>query len=300
MTVDTRKSSGLGRGLAALIPAAPSSSSVDAPTSGGSNEIDIDAIRPNPQQPRRSFDPEALRQLSASIREHGVITPVLVVEDEEGFVLIAGERRLRAARQAGLTRIPAVIRTANDQDRLALALVENIQRSDLNAIDEALGYRRLVDEFGLTQEQVGQRVGRSRPAIANGLRLLEVAPEVQQAVVNGSISGGHARALASLDGHAAQTTYLSTVVSRSLSVRQTEGLVATAKDDPATPRRARPVGVDADMQHMEARMREALGTKVTISPSARGGRIAITWYDDDDLGRLVDALTNTDHQGETV
>jgi ParB family chromosome partitioning protein len=295
MTVETKKGSGgLGRGLAALIPTGPPSVSDANEAAPGSINIDVDAIRPNPQQPRRSFDPDALRELSASIREHGVITPVLVVKDEDGFVLIAGERRLRAARQAGLQRIPAVIRTASDQERLSLALVENIQRSDLNAIDEALGYRRLMDEFGLTQEQVAQRVGRSRPSIANGLRLLDVAPEVQQAVVNGSISGGHARALASLDGHAAQATYLSTVVARALSVRQTEGLVAAARDGSSAPRRSRAAKVDPDMQHMEARMRESLGTKVTISPSTKGGRIAITWYDDDDLGRLVDELTNTD------
>lgn len=295
MTVETKKSSGgLGRGLAALIPAAPPSVSAATPGTTRHVDIDIDVIRPNPQQPRRTFDPDALRELSASIREHGVIQPVLVVEDDGAYVLIAGERRLRAARQAGLKRLPAVVRTANDQERLSLALVENIQRSDLNAIDEALGYRRLIEEFGLTQEQVAQRVGRSRPAVANGLRLLEVSPEVQGAVVSGTITGGHAKALASLDGHAAQTTYLSTVVARSLSVRQTEGLVATARDESNAPKRDRTIGVDPDMQQMEARMREALGTKVTISPSSRGGRIAITWYDDDDLGRLVDALTSTD------
>jgi len=296
MTVETKKGSGgLGRGLAALIPAAPPSESAAPERNDGPAHIDIGSVRPNPLQPRRTFDPDRLRELSASIREHGVIQPVLVVEDDDGYVLIAGERRLRAARQAGLSRIPAIVRTANDQDRLSLALVENIQRSDLNAIDEALGYRRLIDEFGLTQEQVAQRVGRSRPAIANGLRLLEVAPEVQRAVVDGTISSGHARALAGLEGHASQTTFLSTVIARSLSVRQTEGIVAATRDESASPRPRRAINVDPDMQHMEARMREALGTKVTISPTSKGGRIAITWYDDDDLGRLVDALTSTDH-----
>jgi ParB family chromosome partitioning protein len=296
MTVETKKGSGgLGRGLAALIPAAPTNVSVSPAQANGPADIDIGSIRPNPQQPRRTFDPDALRALSASIREHGVIQPVLVVADDDGFVLIAGERRLRAARQAGLSRIPAVVRTANDQDRLSLALVENIQRADLTAIVEALAYTRLMSEFGLTQEQVAQHVGRSRPAVTNGLRLLEVAPEVQRAVVDGTISSGHARALAGLDGHAAQTTYLSTVAARSLSVRQTEGLVAATRDDSAPTRPRRATSKDPDMQHMEARMREALGTKVTISPSSKGGRIAITWYDDDDLGRLVDALTSTDH-----
>ena len=251
---------------------------------------------PTPQQPRRTFDPDALRDLSASIREHGVIQPILVVEADDGYVLIAGERRLRAARQAGLSTIPAIVRTANEQERLSLALVENIQRSELNAIDEALGFRRLIDEFGLTQEQVAEQVGRSRPSVTNSLRLLDVASEVQAAVVSGTISGGHARALAGLDGHSRQTTFLATVVARSLSVRQTEGLVAAEKDG-VTPTRAprtSSASADPDMQHLESRLREALGTKVSIAPGRNGGRITITWYDDDDLGRLVDAITSTD------
>jgi ParB family chromosome partitioning protein len=294
MTVEAKRGTrGLGKGLAALIPSAPTGVSGRAGHSG-SIEIEISSIRPNPQQPRRTFDPEALRDLSASIDQHGVIQPILVVADDGGYVLIAGERRLRAAAQAGLETIPAIIRSANEQDRLSLALVENIQRADLNAIDEALAYRRLVDEFGLTQEEVAGRVGRSRPAITNSLRILEVAAEVQEAVVDGSISGGHARALAGLEGHPAQTTALATVVTRSLSVRQTEGLVASMRDSSDAAPRVRARVVDPDMQHMEARMREALGTKITIVPGRKGGRITIAWYDDDDLARLVDALAMAD------
>ena len=288
MTVETKRSSGgLGRGLAALIPSAPSGVSA-------AREMAISSIKANPAQPRRVFDADELRELSESIAEHGVLQPVLVVESQDGFVLIAGERRLRASALAGLATIPAIVRTANEQDRLTLALVENIQRSDLNALDEARGYRRLIDEFGLTQQQVARQVGRSRPTVANSLRILEVAPEVQQAVADGTISGGHARALASLDGHAHQEVVLATVVARSLSVRQTEGLVAASRGG------GRPVGrsngrvVDPDMQHMESRMREALGTKVTIASGRKGGRITIAWYDDDDLGRLVDRLATVD------
>lgn len=295
MTVEIKKGSGgLGRGLASLIPAASPGVSEAGSATGRAREVDIDSVRPNPDQPRRTFDPDELRDLSASIREHGVIQPILVVEEDDGYTLIAGERRLRAASQAGLTSIPAIIRTANDQDRLSLALVENIQRANLNAIDEALAYRRLVDEFGLTQDDVARRVGRSRPAIANSLRILDAAAEVQEAVRNGLISAGHARALVGVGGHAAQTTLLASVVARSLSVRQTEGLAASAREHIDRPPPTRTRGVDPDMQHMEARMREALGTKVTIAPGRKGGRITITWYDDDDLGRLVDTLTTAD------
>lgn len=282
MAVESRKSSGLGRGLASLIPIA-------SPGVSHTRDVAVASIRPNPEQPRRRFDDEELRQLAASIAAHGMLQPVIVIEDVEGHVLVAGERRWRAARQLGLETIPAIVRTANEQERLELALVENLQRSDLNALDEARAYRHLIDEFGLTQEQVAERVSRSRPAVANTLRILETAPSVQRAVADGAISGGHARALASLQSRAHQEALLATVVARSLSVRQTEGLVQASRDGvPGRPRRERTA--DADIQRLEAQMREALGTKVSISPGRKGGRITITWYDDEDLGRLVDRL----------
>jgi ParB family chromosome partitioning protein len=256
-------------------------------------EVPVSSISPNPEQPRRSFDPEELRQLADSIAAHGILQPVILVEDAAGFTLIAGERRWRAASMLEFKTIPAVVRTANEQERLELALVENIQRSDLNALEEARGYRHLIDEFGLTQERVAERVGRSRPTIANTLRILDTSPAVQQAVADGHISGGHARALASLEGRAEQEAFLATIVARSLSVRQTESLVASARQDGADrPRRLR--DVDPDIQQMEAQMREALGTKVTIASGRKGGRITITWYDDEDLGRLVDRLATID------
>ncbi len=288
MAVESRKSSGLGRGLASLIPTAPSSVS-------GAREVPVSSIRPNPDQPRRVFDPDELEALAASIAAHGVLQPVVVVEDGDGYVLVAGERRLRAVTQLGHQDIPAVVRTANEQEMLELALVENIQRADLNALDEAKAYRHLIDDFGLTQERVAERVGRSRPAVANTLRILDTAPTVQQAVGDGTISGGHAKALAGLESHSRQEVVLASVVARSLSVRQTEGLVAASRPDDGhadPPKRSREV--DADIQHMEAQMREALGTKVTIASGRKGGRITITWYDDDDLGRLVDRLAAVD------
>ena len=287
MTVESRKSTGLGRGLASLIPTAPSSVSV-------TRDVPISAIKPNPGQPRHSFDPDELQQLADSIAVHGILQPVVVVETGEGFTLIAGERRLRAATQLQLRTIPAVVRTANEQEQLELALVENLQRSDLNALDEAQAYRHLIDEFGLTQERVAERVGRSRPTVANTLRILDTAESVQQTVAEGAISGGHARALAGLDSHTQQEVILAAIVSRSLSVRQTESLVAASREGKSGVRSPRQRELDPDMQHMEAQMREALGTKVTIASGRKGGRITITWYDDEDLGRLVDRLAAVD------
>jgi ParB family chromosome partitioning protein len=179
-------------------------------------------------------------------------------------------------------------------ERLELALVENLQRSDLNAIEEARAYRQLMDEFGLTQERVAERVSRSRPAVANTLRILDTAPLVQQAVADGTISGGHAKALAGLDSQSQQEVLLATVVTRSLSVRQTEDLVAASREGQAAAPPSAAPAADPDIQHMEARVREALGTKVKIAPGRRGGRITITWFDDEDLGRLVDRLVAVD------
>ncbi len=288
MAIETKKSTGgLGRGLASLIPTTTLSVSA-------TRELPVASIKPNPEQPRHSFDTDELDRLAASIATHGVLQPVVVVEDTAGFTLIAGERRLRAVKQLGLETIPAVVRTANEQEKLELALVENIQRSDLNALEEARAYRHLIDDFGLTQERVAERVGRSRPAIANTLRILDTAAEVQQAVADCTISGGHARALAGLEGHCQQEAVLATVVARALSVRQTEGLVAASRDGAGSTEPAGGRSVDPDVQHMETQMREALGTKVTISTGRKGGRITITWYDDDDLGRLVDRLSAVD------
>jgi len=284
MALDTRRSTGgLGRGLAALIP--PSASEV-SPV----RDLAVDAIHPHPNQPRRSFDAEQLQQLADSISEHGVLQPIIVAADGAAYRLVAGERRLRAARLAGLTAIPAIVSNANEQEQVEVALVENIQRADLNALEEARAFEHLIDAFGMTQERLAQRVGRSRPAVANTLRILDTAPLVQQAVADGTVSGGHARALAGLASFARQEALLATIVARSLSVRQAETLVAVAQD--GTPARDRPGrAVDPDIQHMEARIREALGTKVTISAGRRGGRITINWFDDEDLGRLVDRLS---------
>ncbi|CAN5790573.1 stage 0 sporulation protein Spo0J [soil metagenome] len=284
MTAEFRRpSGGLGRGLSALIPAVDR----DRP-----REIALRDIVRNPDQPRQRFDEEALASLAASIAEHGVLQPVLATQVPGGYQLVTGERRFRAAQMAGLDRIPAVIRTVDEQQRLALALVENLQRADLNALDEARAFRRLSDEFGLTHEEIGSRVGRSRPAIANTLRLLDASAGVQAAVEEGRISEGHGRALVALETHEEQDRLLVAVTGRALSVRQTEALVRRLKASTADAGEDRVV--DPDMQQLEAGLRSALGTKVTLSRRRRGGRITIDYYDDDDLGRLYERLARGD------
>lgn len=280
-----RTAAGLGRGLAALIP--QRSTSVVAPV-----EIPLARIKGNPYQPRQRVEQEALERLAASIAEHGVLQPILVTETLEGYQLVAGERRVRASQLAGLERIPAVVREMADRDQLALALVENIQRADLNAMEEAHAFRQLIDEFGLSQEQVADRVGRARSTVANTLRLLDLEPRVQDAVADGLIMEGHARALGGL-ASTLQARALEGVVARELSVRQTEELVRRLRDAAAgartRPRSERPT--DPDLERVEEDLRDALGTKVTLARSRRGGRIVIEYYSDDELGRLYERLT---------
>ncbi|HYH91580.1 MAG TPA: ParB/RepB/Spo0J family partition protein [Candidatus Saccharimonadales bacterium] len=285
MTVRPERSQGLGRGLAALIPQR---------TAGqpGPTDIALDRIRPNPNQPRQQFDEAAMATLEASIREHGVLQPILVTETLDGFQLVAGERRLRAARSAGLERIPAVVRQLDDQARLEIALVENLQREDLDAIEAARGFRRLIDEFGFTPERIAERVGRARSTVANTLRLLDLSPAVQSAIAEGRITEGHGRALGGLAvDH--QERVLDTVEGQDLSVRQTEELVRRLREPKAE---TRPIAAverrsDPDLERVEEDLRQALGTKVSLARSRRGGRIVIEYYSEEELGRLYERLT---------
>lgn len=282
MTVRPERSQGLGRGLASLIPQRD-------PGQPATIDIATARIRPNPRQPRKRFDPEGLASLTASIVEHGVLQPILVTETIDGYQLVAGERRLRAAQAAGLDRIPAVVRQLADRHQLELALVENLQREDLDPLETADAYRQLIDEFGFSQEDLATRVGRARSTVANTLRLLELAPGIQAAVADGRLTEGHGRALGGLATEL-QDRVLDSVVGQELSVRQTEELVRRLrqpKPEPAGPPIQR---ADPDLERVEEDLRRALGTKVSLARSRRGGRIVIEYYSDEELGRLYERL----------
>jgi ParB family chromosome partitioning protein len=283
VTVRPERSQSLGRGLASLIPQR-------SPGQPVTIEIAISRIQPNPHQPRKRFDPEGLASLTASIAEHGVLQPILVTEAVDGYQLVAGERRLRAAQAAGLERIPAVVRQLADRDQLELALVENLQREDLDPLETADAYRQLIDDFGLSQDEVATRVGRARSTVANTLRLLDLAPGVQAAVADGRLSEGHGRALGGLAPEL-QDRVLDSVIGQELSVRQTEELVRRLREprpEPAGPPARR---ADPDLERVEEDLRRALGTKVSLARSRRGGRIVIEYYSDEELGRLYERLT---------
>jgi ParB family chromosome partitioning protein len=284
MTVRPERSQSLGRGLAALIPQR-------AAGQAGPVEIPLDRIRPNPGQPRVRFADAELATLTASIREHGVLQPILVTETIDGYQLVAGERRWRAARAAGLERIPAVVRQLDTATQLEIALVENLQREDLDPIEAAHGFRRLIDEFGFSQEQVAIRVGRARSTVTNTLRLLEASPLVQQAVIDRTISEGHARALGGLSVEH-QEHVVGSVIDQDLSVRQTEELVRRLRTPRPAPAAATvDAARDPDLDRVEEDLRQALGTKVSLARTRRGGRIVIEYYSDEELGRLYDRLT---------
>jgi ParB family chromosome partitioning protein len=278
----SEKHTGLGRGLGALIPQT-------SPAGAVAVEIPISRIRGNPYQPRQRVEQHALEQLAASIAVHGVLQPVLVTEVLDGYQLVAGERRVRAAQMAGLDHVPAVVRQMAERDQLAVAIVENVQRADLNAMEEAHAYRQLADDFALTQEEIATRVGKARSTIANTLRLLDLDLAVQDALAEGGISEGHARALVG-SAVGTQRQMVETIVARDLSVRQTEELVRRLRDRPAAKAKATP-DADGEMERLEENLRRALGTKVVIARSRKGGRIVIEYYSDEEFSRLFDRLT---------
>ncbi len=282
MTVRSDRPQGLGRGLAALIPQR-------SPSTGGSIEIPLARIRENPRQPRLRMNDEALASLADSIRQHGVIQPVLVTETIDGYQLVAGERRVRAARMAGLERIPAIVRQLADRQQLELALVENLQREDLDPIEAARAYRQLMDEFAFSQEDLATRVGRARSTVANTLRLLDLHQSVQDAIANGMVSEGHARALGGLpvDG---QARVIGMVIDEGLSVRQAEELVRRIREPREAPAKAASGPSDPEVERVEEDLRRSLGTKVRLTKTRRGGRIVIDYYGDDELARLYQRL----------
>lgn len=280
--------SGLGRGLDVLLgqSAAPARAAADRPST---SEIPLELVRPNRHQPRTAFDPEALSELAASISRHGVLQPIVVSADGDGYELVAGHRRVLAARLAGKTTIPAVVREEVG-DRLELALIENLQRSDLNAIETARAYKLLMETYDLTQEQLAERLGKSRSSVANMLRALNAPQALQDAVIEGKIGEGHLRALLPLPLSDALQA-LATVIAKGLSVRDAEAL-ARKMVHPTRRGRARPRlrGGDPDLAQVTNELRAALGTKVEILRGRRGGRIAIQFYSDEDFERLYEVL----------
>lgn len=280
------KRRGLGKGLEALIP--PGQWESREPGAGRHiRQVPVGQIVPNPQQPRVQTDASELAELAASIAEHGIIQPVIVTQVAGEYQLIAGERRWRAARQAGLETIPVIVKEASPQEMLELALVENLQRADLNPLEEAAAYRQLIDEFGLTQEQVAERVGKSRSAVANTVRLLSVAAAVQAALLEGKIAEGHGRAMLGLPTPEAQTAALRTIVKRSLSVRQAEELVRRLLGQK---RVSEPRPPSPEIILAQERLRQRLGTKVDISHTKKGGRIVIHYYSDEELHAILEQI----------
>jgi ParB family chromosome partitioning protein len=279
---------GLGRGLDVLL--GPTPEAPQAPQQPvGTTEIPLERVRPNRQQPRTNFDPEGISELAASIRRHGVLQPIVVSREGDGYELVAGQRRVLAARLAGKTTIPAVVRD-DVRDRLELALVENLQRADLNAIETARAYKLLMETYDLTQEQVAERVGKSRSQVANMLRTLSAPQPLQDAVMEGKISEGHLRALLPLPLSDALQA-LATIIAKSLSVRDAEAL-ARKMVHPTRRGRSRPRlrGGDPDLAQVTSELRAALGTKVEVLRGRKGGRIAINYYSDEDFERLYDLL----------
>lgn len=282
------KKRGLGRGLDALIPA---DAGGDERQSSGVQTVAVTAIQPNPLQPRSDIDEEKLQELAASIREHGLIQPLIVTETDGQYVLIAGERRWRASKLANLQKVPVIVKEATPQAMLELAIIENIQRADLNPLEEAYAYQQLMDEFGLTQEEVSQRVGKGRSTIANLVRLINLPAHIQQAVTDGRISGAHARALLPLPTPERQTAAMNQIIKLDLNVRQTEQLVknllADKKPKPK-PRKTLP----PELAAVEDEFRHRLGTRVSIETSGRGkgGKVVIHYYSDEDLQAIYETI----------
>jgi ParB family chromosome partitioning protein len=269
--------------LDALIP------TIESPSSG-TNFIPIARIAANPHQPRTTFDPDELASLASSIKEHGVLQPVLVTRNDEtgDYTLIAGERRLLAARQAGLDTVPAIIREASEQQRLELALIENLQRADLTPLESAEAYRELVEEYNLSHEEVAGRVGKSRAAVTNTLRLLKLPPNVQQALTDKQISEGHARSLLALPSSESQEAALRTILKYDLNVRQTEELVRKLLGH--KPVRSQASLPAPEITALEEKLRSRLGTKVKLNRYHRGGSLVIHYYSDEELNALIEMI----------
>lgn len=281
-----KKSRGLGRGLEALLPDAE-----EALASGGVQEIAIGDIDPNPDQPRRTFSEESIAQLAQSIREQGVLQPILVTPQNGGrYRIVAGERRWRASRAAGLAKVPVIIRDLDVIQQMEIALIENLQREDLNPIEVAQGIRSLMQQCGYTQEAVAARLSKSRPAVANLLRLLTLPEAVIDLVRQGSLSAGHARVLAGMEDGAAKLALAKETIDKGYSVRQLEALAAAAKAEPVKIKKKKPAALPAELSELEGRIRETMGVRATLTGTAKKGKIVLQYYSQDELEHLNDLL----------
>lgn len=277
----------LGRGLNALISTSNKKTELPATTDKSKVwQIPVSEIVPNQSQPRKTFDDASLKELSDSIKEHGVLQPILVIEKPQGgYELIAGERRFRASKMAGLSTIPALVKTFDEQQKLEVAIIENIQRENLNPLEEAFSYRRLVDEFGLTQQLVADKVGKSRSAVANTIRLLELPEAAKEALAGGKISSGQARALLSLKSEAEQLDALKSILGEKISVRDLEQTVRQ-KGQPSQLRK------DPNLSYLENKLRERLGAKVTITSKDNKGNIIISYHSAEELRGLIEKIVD--------
>ena len=301
------KAKGLGKGLEALfgdaevVPAEKKPAAAKKKTEGKTEEspsdesgvlyVSIDDIKPNDAQPRKNFDEEKLEELAASIERHGVIQPIVLRRLGKGYEIVAGERRWRAARIAGLKEVPSVVKELTDEENMLLAIIENMQREDLNPIEEAEGLKKMIETYGLTQEQVSYSVGKSRPYITNSLRLLKLPGRVQELTAEGKISTGHARALASVKSQQKQIDLAVRAAKEGLSVRQIEKMAKEIKEPVAKPKKKQK---SADEKRVEEDLRKALGTKVNLNRKGKKGKIEIEFYSPEELERLIDLLRSLD------
>lgn len=294
------KKKGLGKGLDSLIPDNKSMKSVtsektveskeDAAAKSGVQVMKINEVEPNRDQPRKNFDEDALLELSDSIKQFGVLQPLLVRKRKDYYEIIAGERRWRAAKLAGVKEVPVIEKEYTDQEILEIGLIENIQRENLNSIEEAIAYKRLLEEFNLKQDEVAERVSKSRTAVTNSMRLLKLSDKVQQMIIDDMISTGHARALLAIDDPELQYTLANKIFDEKLSVRETEKLVKEIKN-PKKPKEKKPVANSFIYQDLEEKMKSVFGTKVSIASKGKGkGKIEIEYYSDDELEHLFDMM----------
>ena len=277
----------MGRGLGALFEPSISENADSVET------LRITQVEPNRNQPRRSFDDDKIDELAESIKEHGIIQPIIVVKNGEMYKIVAGERRWRAAKKLGLKEVPVVIRNYSEFEIAQIALIENLQRENLNPIEEAIGYQTLMSKYDMTQEDVSNKLGKSRSAVANSVRLLSLDEPIQQKLISGEITSGHARALLSISSPKIRLAVLESIIEKNLNVRQTESLAKQLEK--SKPRKKKPIineQVKAQLEELENRLSSHLGTKVTLSHNAKKGKIEIEYYGNDDLERILGIITN--------